>query len=92
MDSPYRLLVDRELHNILLHPCCLEPNMVGLKVLEKEKTVFSQKYWLRDKQNSLVLKKILFLPIVGFNENIPNKEIYWVIFVEWLNSVKNRIL
>lgn len=59
MDSPYRQLVDRELHDILLHPCCQEPNMVGLKVLGEEKPVFSQEYWLRDKPNNLVLKKII---------------------------------
>ena len=59
MDSPYRQLVDRELHDILLHPYCKEPNMVELKVLGEEKTIFSQEYWLSDKQNNLELKKII---------------------------------
>ena len=68
MDSPYRQLVDRELHDILLHPCCQEPNMVGLKVLGEEKPVFSQEYWLRDKPNNLVLKKMIdFLNLYADN-------------------------
>ena len=59
MDSPYRQLVDRELHNILLHPYCKEPNMVGLKVFGEEKPIFCHEYWLSYKQNNLVLKNII---------------------------------
>lgn len=59
MDSPYRRLVDYELRNILVHPHCMAPNMIGLKILEEDKPLFRHDYWLCDKQNNLALKKIV---------------------------------
>ena len=59
MDSPYRRLVDYELRNILVHPHCMESNMIGLKILEEDKPLFRHDYWLCDKQNNLTLKKIV---------------------------------
>lgn len=59
MDSPYRRLVDNELRNILVHPHCMAPNMIGLKILEEDKPLFKHDYWLCDKQNNLALKKIV---------------------------------
>lgn len=59
LESPYRRLADYELRNLLVHPCCQEPNMIGLRVFEEEKPLFRQEYWLSEKHNNTVLKEII---------------------------------
>lgn len=59
MDSPFRTLIDDELRSILVHPKCGIPNMIDRNVYRPDEPVFKERYWLSDKENNRVLKKII---------------------------------
>ena len=59
--SPYRRQVDMDLGNILCHPATLHPNMGRLLLSgpQASKPVYDVNYWLNEKSNNQVLKRII---------------------------------
>lgn len=63
MDSPFRRLIDRRLKRVLRHPYTKTPVLVGMNykstVIHGLKQQYPEGYWMNDKSNNRVLKKML---------------------------------
>ena len=63
MDSPFRRLIDRRLKRVLRHPYTKTPVLVGMNykstVIHGLKQQYAEGYWMNDKSNNRVLKKML---------------------------------
>lgn len=61
IDSPYRILIDRELKDILIQPAISTPSYKMDKINKNASAIgnSNEGYWFRNKRNRLVLKKIL---------------------------------
>lgn len=63
MESPFRKVIDRRLKWILRPPCTKTPVLVGMKykstIVQGVKQQYPEGYWMNDKSNNKVLKKML---------------------------------